>query len=96
MMVATHLWDVRGTCRRRKPAFGKRACGLRIGFVAPPLENVPGKETAALANEQSRTHVHTSSANMGHPASFPADVSARDFLELGEKLAAAREKEKFS
>jgi hypothetical protein len=38
------------------------------GFVARPLENGAGKESATLE-------------------SFPADVSARDFLELAEKLA---------
>jgi 2-haloacid dehalogenase len=57
MMVAAHPGDLKAA----------QACGLRTGFVARPLENGPGKESAALA-------------------SFPADVSARDFLELAEKL----------
>jgi 2-haloacid dehalogenase len=57
-----------------------QACGLRTAFVARPLENGPF--------EQKRDPcVHTSSANMGHPANFLANVSARDFLELAEKLA---------
>jgi hypothetical protein len=36
--------------------------------MARPLENGPGKEAAASVTiEQSKTHVHNSSANMGHP-----------------------------
>jgi hypothetical protein len=43
-----------------------------------------GKEAAV--SEESKTQVHNSTANLGHPVDFPADVSARDFLELAEKL----------
>jgi len=35
--------------------------------------------------------LNNSTANLGHPADFPADVSARDFLEVAEKLARERE-----
>jgi len=75
MMVAAHPRDLRAA----------RDCGLRTAFVARPLENGPGKEAAASG--ESKTQVHDATANTGHPADFPADVSARDFLELGEKLA---------
>jgi FMN phosphatase YigB (HAD superfamily) len=84
MMVAAHLWDVKGICGRLRPAFGRQACGLRTAFVARPLENGPGKETGASG--ESKTQVHNSTANMGRPEDFPAEVSARDFLKVGEKL----------
>jgi 2-haloacid dehalogenase len=74
MMVAAHPGDLRAA----------QDCGLRTAFVARPLENGPGKEAAASG--ESKTQVHNSNANLGHPADFPADVSARDFLELAEKL----------
>jgi 2-haloacid dehalogenase len=74
MMVAAHPGDLRAA----------QDCGLRTAFVARPLENGPGNE--ATASEESKTQVHNSTANLGQPVDFPADVSARDFLELAEKL----------
>jgi hypothetical protein len=54
--------------------------------VARSLKNGAGKESAGMVNEQSKTQVQSTNLDLA-PASFPADVSARDFLELAEKLA---------
>ena len=70
MMVAAHPPDLKAA----------QSCGLKAGYVPRPLEHGPARSTPATISEG------PAAANAPTSANGSFDVTARNFIELAEKL----------